>query len=146
MTEVEVDPRTVLELAVILRTKMLSKVRMLDVACEAEHRLVQVLRVARRPFVLGIDTTVIHGLDEAARKWYWFPTPKGEWAMGRRGRWLGVWLDEPDQEIRTVNGPQLHNRFTFTCADWHCSKEITLPWLREQIAADRRRVVITAKR
>lgn len=147
MTEVEIDPRTVPELAVILRTKgMLSKVRRLDVVCERDHRLVQVIRIPRRGlFAFGIDTTMIHGSGEAAR-WMWFPARQGGWAMGRRGRWLGIWLDEPDIEIRTVNGPQIHNRFTFTCTDWHCSKEITLPWLREQIAAGRRRIAITAKR
>jgi hypothetical protein len=138
---VEIDPRTVPELAVVLRANMLSKVRLLDVACAADHRLVQVLRLKRRPFALGVDTTMIHGTDEAA-KWYWFPTGNG-WAMNRRGRWLGVWLDEPDQEIRTVNGPQLHNRFTFTCRGGHCSEEITLPWLRSQLESGRRRIVIT---
>ena len=41
---VEIDPRTVPELLVILRTDKLSKVRVLDVVCDQDHRLVQVLR------------------------------------------------------------------------------------------------------
>jgi hypothetical protein len=61
MADVEIDPRTVPELAVVLRANMLSKVRLLDVACGADHRLVEVLRLKRRPFALGVDTTMIHG-------------------------------------------------------------------------------------
>jgi hypothetical protein len=142
--KIEIDPRTVPELAAILRTPgMLAKVRLLDVVCERDSRLVEVLRVAKRPFALGIDTTMIHGFDTAA-KWYWFySNQQNQWAMNRRGRWLGLWLDEPDREVATVNGPRLHNRFTFTCAKDHCSKEITLPWLREQLESGKKRTVIT---
>ena len=97
---VEIDPRTVPELHTILRTPgMLSKVRILDVVCERDSRLVEVLRVAKRPFALGIDTTMIHGADDAA-KWYWFfSDQQGKWAMNRRGRWLGLWLDQPDLDL-----------------------------------------------
>jgi hypothetical protein len=141
---VEIDPRTVPELAVVLRANKLSKVRQLDVVCNADHRLVQVIQLpGRGRLVLGIDTTMIHGESDSATRWYWFPSRQGGWAMGRRGRWLGLWLDEPDQEIPTLNGPRLHNRFTFTCAAWHCSEEITLPWLREQVESGRKRTVIT---
>jgi hypothetical protein len=140
---VEIDPRTVPELHTILRTPgILSKVRLLDVVCERDSRLVEVLRVAKRPFALGIDTTIIHGTDDAA-KWYWFfSDQQRKWAMNRRGRWLGLWLDQPDEEIRAVWGPHLHNRFTFTCAKDHCKKEITLPWLRDQLGSGRKRIVV----
>jgi hypothetical protein len=45
---VEVDPRTIPELPVILRMDKLGKVRVLDVVCEHSHRLVRCFRC--RPF------------------------------------------------------------------------------------------------
>jgi hypothetical protein len=130
---VEIDPRTIPELLVILRTNKLSKVRALDVVCDQSHRLVEVLQIpGRGRLALGIDTTMIH-LSGREQHWWWRPK-RGNWEISHGGRWLGFWVDEPDIEIATVNGPQLHNRFTFTCRGNHCSQEITLPWLREQLA------------
>jgi hypothetical protein len=138
---VEVDPRTISELAAILGTNMLSKVRILDVVCERNHRLVQVLKIPRQGrLALGVDTSIVHGAD-TAHKWRWIPVAKDQWGMDRNGRWLGLWVDEPDIEIRTVNGPRLHNRFRFTCAGDHCSQEIGLPWTRERT----RRIVYTLR-
>jgi hypothetical protein len=142
---VEVDPHTIPELAVILRTNMLSKVRVLDVVCERNHRLLQVLKIPGRGLLaLGVDTTIINGPD-IARRWRWVPVAKDQYGMDRDGRWLGLWVDEPDIEIRTVNGPRLHNRFRFTCATQHCQQEISLPWIREQVALRTRRIVYTMR-
>lgn len=142
---VEVDPRTIPELAVILRTNVLSKVRVLDVVCDRNHRLLQVLKIpGRGRLALGIDTSVVHGAD-TAHLWRWIPVAKDQWGMDRDGRWLGLWVDEPDIEIRTVNGPRLHNRFTFTCRGKHCSQQISLPWIREQLALVPRRIVYTMR-
>ena len=143
---VEIDPRTIPELAVILQTKgMLAKVRILDVVCDRHHRLVQVLKIPRRGrLALGIDTTIVNGPD-TARRWRWVPVAKDRYGMDRDGRWLGLWVDEPDIEIRTVNGPRLHNRFTFTCRGKHCSQQFSLPWIREQLALRIRRIVYTLR-
>jgi hypothetical protein len=141
----EINPATVPELAIILQTKgMLARVRQLDVVCEKDHRLVQVVRIPKRgPFAFGIDTTRIH-LHGSEQHWWWNPK-RGKYEISHGGRWLGFWLNNPDEEIVTVNGPQLHNRFTFTCQAKHCSKTITLPWLREKISEGRKRVVVDAK-
>jgi hypothetical protein len=142
---VDVDPRTIPELAVILRTNVLSKVRVLDVVCDRNHRLVQVLKIpGRGRLALGVDTSIVHGAD-TAHQWRWIPVAKDQWGMDRDGRWLGLWVDEPDIEIRTVNGPRLHNRFSFTCAGDHCSQQISLPWIREQLALRTRRTVYTLR-
>jgi hypothetical protein len=142
---VEIDPRTVPELEAILRTDKLSKVRVLDVVCDQHHRLVQVLKIpGRGRLALGVDTSIVHGAD-TAHKWRWIPVAKAQWGMDRDGRWLGLWVDEPDIEIATVNGPQLHNRFRFTCAGDHCSQQISLPWLREKLALGSRRIVYTLR-
>jgi hypothetical protein len=138
---VEVDPRTIPELAVILRTNILGKVRVLDVVCNQSHRLVEVLQIpGRGRLALGVDTTIVNGPD-TARRWRWVPVGKDQYGMDRDGRWLGLWVDEPDIEIPTVNGPQSYNRFTFTCRGQHCAPEITLPWLREQLALGHRRIL-----
>jgi hypothetical protein len=143
---VEIDPRTVPELFAILRTKgLLAKVRQLDVVCHEDHRLVQVLKIpGRGRLALGIDTSIVPGLD-TADKWRWIPVAEDQWGMDRDGRWLGLWVDKPDIEIRTVNGPRLHNRFIFTCAGNHCSQQISLPWLREQAALGSRRIRYTLR-
>ena len=144
---VEIDPRTVPELLVILRTNKLSKVRVLDVVCERNHRLLQVLKIpGRGRLALGVDTTMIH-LHGREQHWWWRHSRKeiGKFEISHGGRWLGFWVDEPDIEIATVNGPQLHNCFTFTCRGNHCSAEITLPWLREKLALGSRRIVYTLR-
>ena len=142
---VEIDPATVPELGVILRTSKLGKVRVLDVVCDQDHRLVQVLKIpGRGRLALGVDTSIVHGAD-TAHLWRWIPVAKDQWGMDRDGRWLGLWVDEPDIEIRTVNGPRLHNRFSFTCAGDHCSQQISLPWIRKQLALRTRRIVYTLR-
>jgi hypothetical protein len=143
---VEIDPRTIPELEAILRTKgMWAKVRQLDVVCEQSHRLVEVLQIpGRGRLALGVDTSIVHGAD-TARKWRWVPVAKDQYGMDRDGRWLGLWVDEPDIEIQTVNGRRLHNRFRFTCRGGRCSAQITLPWLREQLALGSRRIVYTLR-
>jgi hypothetical protein len=141
---VEIDPATVPELGVILRTNKLGKVRVLDVACDQGHRLVEVLQIpGRGRLALGIDTTMIH-LHGKAPHWWWSPK-REKYEISHSGRWLGLWVDKSDVEIETVNGRQLHNRFTFTCRGKHCSQEITLPWLREQLALGHRRIVYTMR-
>jgi hypothetical protein len=76
---VEVGPRTIPELAAILQAKgMLAKVRVLDVVCMDDHRLVQVLNIpGRGRFALGIDR---------AKRWYLLlSTPAIRPASSRRG-------------------------------------------------------------
>ena len=78
---VEIDPATIPELGVILRTNELGKVRVLDVVCDQGHRLVQVLKIpGRGRLALGVDTSIVHGAD-TAHLWRWIPSPRinGGW-------------------------------------------------------------------
>jgi hypothetical protein len=91
---VEVDPRTIPELPVILRMDKLGKVRVLDVVCEHSHRLVDVLQIpGRGRLALGVDTSIVHGAD-TAHLWRWIP-----------GKHIGGWgarSDTPEAPTTTT--------------------------------------------
>jgi hypothetical protein len=144
VTAAEVDPVTLPELVEIRRRGWEAKVRMFDVACDGYHRVVEVLKVNRRPLALGIDTTFWHHWPGGSEHgWRWLPSADG-WSPDYRGRELGLWLDVPYEVVSLVTGQPVYNRYTFRCAKRHCSQEIWLPWLREQVVSgQRRRVIIT---
>ena len=121
------------ELQAILRAGLLSRVRIFEAVCERGHRLVQVVRINDHPLVLGTWTP---GRLRGE------PGPDSVWPPAHRARWDAWWLDRPGPIVTTVEGRYVRtaDRHTFTCQD--ASEEIPMPWLREQVAAGRRRRAI----
>jgi hypothetical protein len=109
-------------LAAVLRTRLLSKVRVLEVWCKSgKHRCMQVLTIDKRPLALGYrsslhSTIVIGGTSRTGLRHL----------DGLRA----VWLDDAPPAV-------------FIDADCRCGHQ-TVPagWLRDQIDAGRRRRVL----
>jgi hypothetical protein len=111
-------------LAAVLRAGLLRKVRVFEVWCKSgEHRCVQVLTIDGRPLALGVQVTehsyiVIGGTSRSMTK--------------HRAWTRGVWLDVAQARIPVA-------------ASCRCGDNLVIAgWLREQIAAGRRRRVLDA--
>jgi hypothetical protein len=135
MTQPEhyVNLASIPELQTILRRGLLSKARIFEAACERGHRLVPVVRIKGRPLALGTTTP---------RRLRGEPGPGSRWPPAHRASRDGLWLDRPDTIVTDTDGRYIRtiDSEIFTCEDE--SAEIPFWWLREQIAAGRRRRVI----
>jgi hypothetical protein len=116
----EVDPASLPTLAAVLRARLLSRVRIFEVFCESgRHRCLQVLTIDQRPFALGVARRQRSAIPELGDN-------------QRESAATAVWLD---------TAPAV----ALVAVECRCRWDrVTVGWLREQIAAGRRRRVLDA--
>jgi hypothetical protein len=126
-----VRPATIPELYEILRRGLLTKVRMFELRCENDDRLLQVLQINRRP--LAITKA---GLKVSGRKVGGGPTGT---RLEHRGTMQALWLDLPIEAYRGSSGG--YRRLTAECA--HERLSVPPDWLIAQLQSGRKKRIIT---
>lgn len=113
----------------LLRGARLSRFRLLDIACPDQHRFAQVVRTASGPLVLG--------MGQAVRG---YSVTEGEIGSGRR---LVASVAEHRHRAQPVTYllPRLHAAYRVEVQCTCRRAEIPVEWIREQLAAGRKRVV-----
>ena len=148
-----VDPASIPPLAEILHRGLLSKVRVFEGWCENGDRLVQVVRVQRRPLALA-ETMSLAATGS--------PNPRRAEHAEHRSSYQAAWLDLSwDAYVARIWVPPEESRLLVTQHDspgpgrWvqkpyllsaQCQHEhlpVPLDWLRDQVKAGASKCVIT---
>jgi hypothetical protein len=120
-----VKPANIPELYEILRRGLLGKVRIFELRCENNDRLLQVLRINRRPLAITKAGLRVGG-NSGTR-------------LEHRGTVQALWLDLPIEAYRLPSAG--YRRLTAECA--HERVSIPADWLIDQLQAGRKKRIIT---
>jgi hypothetical protein len=137
-----VDPASIPELAEILRRRLLSKVRIFEV-CENGDRLLQVVKVQRRPLALA-QRMIRTGLTGSPN-----PAFRRDPRLAHRADYEAAWLDLNWDAYYAPHGPPAPDRsvvlqpYLLSAQCQHERLPVPLNWLREQVKAGVSKRVIT---
>jgi hypothetical protein len=137
-----VDPASIPELAEILRRRLLSKVRIFEGWCENGDRLLQVIKVQRRP--LALAQRMIRTATASPN-----PTFRRAPRPAHRADYEAAWLDLNWDAYYMPHDPPAPGQsvilqpYLLSAQCQHERLPVPLDWLREQVKAGVSKRVIT---